>query len=191
MPEGRRFAQCWPLLPLYRLAGNILAFCAVRLHDPDCSGVSVGRHRRCGRTVMRPVMAIARAVSKSRWIAAAAVVVLVIAAGAGWLFFGHAAKPPQAAAAPPAPAVGVRAATMKGVSQSFEFVGRIKAIEQGRAAGARRGLPREGAVPRGPGRQGRRAALSDREGAVPVAVDQAKANLAVGRGRADQCQARV
>jgi membrane fusion protein (multidrug efflux system) len=76
-------------------------------------------------------MAIPGSVSKSRWIAAAAVAVVVILAGAGWLFFGHAAKSPQAAAAPPpAPAVGVRVATMKGVSQSFEFVGRIKATDK-------------------------------------------------------------
>ena len=76
-------------------------------------------------------MAIPGSVSKSRWIAGAALVVLVIAAGAGWLVFGHAAKAPQAAAAPPpAPAVGVRVATMKGVSQSFEFVGRIKATDK-------------------------------------------------------------
>jgi membrane fusion protein (multidrug efflux system) len=36
----------------------------------------------------------------------------------------------QAAAPPPKPAVGVRAATMKGVNQSFEFVGRIKAVNK-------------------------------------------------------------
>src|SRR4029450_9505370 len=100
-------------------------------HDPGRSGVSVARHRRCGRTVTRPVMAIPGSVSKSRWIAAAALAVLVIGAGAGWLFFGHAAKAPQAAMAPPpAPAVGVRLVTMKGVSQSFEFVGRIKATDK-------------------------------------------------------------
>ncbi len=75
-------------------------------------------------------MAIRAAVSKSRWFAGA-VVALVIAAGVAWLVFGNAAKPPPAAAAqPPAPAVGVRLAAMKGVSQSFEFVGRIKAIEK-------------------------------------------------------------
>lgn len=75
-------------------------------------------------------MAIRAAVSRSRWIAGA-VAVLVIAASAGWLVFGNAAKPPPAAAAQaPAPAVGVRLAAMKGVSQSFEFVGRIKAIEK-------------------------------------------------------------
>ena len=53
-----------------------------------------------------------------RWIAAAAVV-LVIAAGAGWLKYGNPAKAPQAAVPPPPPAVGVRLAAMKGVSQSF------------------------------------------------------------------------
>jgi membrane fusion protein (multidrug efflux system) len=76
-------------------------------------------------------MAIPGSVSKSRWIAGAALLVLLIVAGAGWMFFGPAAKAPQAAAAPPpAPAVGVRLATMKGVSQSFEFVGRIKATDK-------------------------------------------------------------
>jgi len=39
-------------------------------------------------------------------------------------------KPKQAAAPPPRPAVGVRPAMMKGVSQSFEFVGRIKAVDK-------------------------------------------------------------
>jgi membrane fusion protein (multidrug efflux system) len=76
-------------------------------------------------------MAIPGSGYKSRWIAGAALLVLLIVAGAGWLFFGPAAKAPQAAAAPPpAPAVGVRLATMKGVSQSFEFVGRIKATDK-------------------------------------------------------------
>ncbi len=37
-------------------------------------------------------------------------------------------EPKQAAAPAPKPAVGVRPAAMKGVSQSFEFVGRIKAV---------------------------------------------------------------
>ena len=36
----------------------------------------------------------------------------------------------QAAAPPAKPAVGVRPAAMKGVSQSFEFVGRIKAVNK-------------------------------------------------------------
>ena len=37
---------------------------------------------------------------------------------------------PAAQAPPPKPAVGVRPAAMKGVSQSFEFVGHIKAIDK-------------------------------------------------------------
>src|SRR3954453_15567243 len=36
----------------------------------------------------------------------------------------------QSAAPPPSPAVGVRPAALKGVSQSFEFVGRIKAVDK-------------------------------------------------------------
>src|ERR1700676_4660541 len=37
----------------------------------------------------------------------------------------------KAAAAPPAkPAVGVRPAAMKGVQRSFEFVGRVKAVDK-------------------------------------------------------------
>jgi membrane fusion protein, multidrug efflux system len=68
---------------------------------------------------------------KSRWTAIVAVVVLVVAAGVGWFVFGHQRTAPQAAAAPPpAPAVGVRPVIMKGVSQSFEFVGRIKATDK-------------------------------------------------------------
>jgi len=39
-------------------------------------------------------------------------------------------KPKQSAAPPPKPAVGVRAVAMKGVNQTFEFVGRIKAVNK-------------------------------------------------------------
>lgn len=76
-------------------------------------------------------MATRQPVSRSRWIAAAAVVVLIGVAFGAWFLLGHQSKAPQAAAAPPpAPAVGVRPAAMKGVSQSFEFVGRIKATDK-------------------------------------------------------------
>ncbi|MGD9884925.1 MAG: efflux RND transporter periplasmic adaptor subunit [Reyranella sp.] len=69
--------------------------------------------------------------SKSRWIVVAGLVVLVIAAGGGWLLLKpSAASAPAAAQAMPAPGVGVRPAGLRGVSQSFEFVGRIKAIEK-------------------------------------------------------------
>lgn len=71
------------------------------------------------------------AVSKSRWIVAAGLIALVIAAGGAWfLLKPSAATAPAAAQAMPAPAVGVRPTSLRGVSQSFEFVGRIKAIEK-------------------------------------------------------------
>src|SRR5438105_2921333 len=60
-----------------------------------------------------------------------AVAAIVIVAGLGWFFLRGAEKPaPPAGAAQVVPAVGVRAAHMKGVSQSFEFVGRIKAVDK-------------------------------------------------------------
>jgi membrane fusion protein, multidrug efflux system len=59
-----------------------------------------------------------------------AVAAVVIVAGLGWFFLRGAEKPAAPAAAQAVPAVGVRAAGMKGVSQSFEFVGRIKAVDK-------------------------------------------------------------
>ena len=115
---------------------------------------------------MRPAVATARPVSRSRWIVAAAVSVLVIAAGAGWFLFSHQATAPQAAAAAPAAAVGVRVGQPEGRQPVLRVRRPHQGRRQGRAARPGRGLPREGAVPRGPGRQGRRPALPDREGPV-------------------------
>jgi membrane fusion protein, multidrug efflux system len=68
---------------------------------------------------------------KSWWVRAAAVVVVAVVAGFAWHYTQDRSKPGPVAAAPaPAPAVGVRLAATKGVSQSFEFVGRVKAIEK-------------------------------------------------------------
>jgi membrane fusion protein (multidrug efflux system) len=67
---------------------------------------------------------------KSWWVRSAGLAVLVAAAGLAWFLTPERAKPAQTAPPPPAPSVGVRLATMKGVSQSFEFVGRVKAIEK-------------------------------------------------------------
>jgi membrane fusion protein (multidrug efflux system) len=58
------------------------------------------------------------------------VVALVAVAGLVWYFVRGSDKPASTAAAQAAPAVGVRAVTKRGVSQSFEFVGRIKAIDK-------------------------------------------------------------
>ena len=68
---------------------------------------------------------------KSWWVRAAVVVVVALVAGVAWHYTQDRGKPGPVAAAPaPVPAVGVRLAEMKGVSQSFEFVGRVKAIEK-------------------------------------------------------------
>jgi membrane fusion protein (multidrug efflux system) len=125
-------------------------------------------------------MAIAGSVSKSRWIAAAALVVLAIAAGAGWLLFGTSAKPPQAAAAqPPAPAVGVRLAAMKGVSQSFEFVGRVKAIEKVELRARVEGFLEKVLFREGQDVKTGELLYQIEKVQFQAAVDQAKANLAV------------
>jgi membrane fusion protein (multidrug efflux system) len=56
------------------------------------------------------------------WLAGTTGLALAFLAGCG--------EQKQAAAPPPKPAVGVRAASMKGVAQSFTFVGRVKAVEK-------------------------------------------------------------
>jgi membrane fusion protein, multidrug efflux system len=125
-------------------------------------------------------MAIPGSVSKSRWIAAAALVVLVLAAGAGWLLFGTPTKPPQAAAAqPPAPAVGVRLAAMKGVSQSFEFVGRVKAIEKVDLRARVEGFLEKVLFREGQDVKTGELLYQIEKVQFQAAVDQAKANLAV------------
>jgi membrane fusion protein (multidrug efflux system) len=125
-------------------------------------------------------MAISGSVSKSRWIAGAALLVLVLAAGAGWLFFGTAAKPPPAAAAqPPAPAVGVRVATMKGVSQSFEFVGRIKATDKVEIRARVEGFLQKVLFKEGQDVKAGDLLYQIEKVQFQAAVDQAKANVVV------------
>lgn len=125
-------------------------------------------------------MARLGSLSKSRWIAAAAVVVLVIGAGAGWLFFGKIPKaPPAAAAQAPAPAVGVRPAVMKGVSQSFEFVGRIKAIEKVELRARVEGFLEKVLFREGQDVKAGELLYQIEKVQFQTAVDQAKANLAV------------
>jgi membrane fusion protein (multidrug efflux system) len=68
---------------------------------------------------------------KRRWLPAIGVAVIAVVAGVGWFFLKEVRTPaPSAAMAVPAPAVGVRLVVQKGVSQSFEFVGHIKAVDK-------------------------------------------------------------
>ena len=124
-------------------------------------------------------MAILGSVSKSRWLAAAALVVLVLAAGAGWWLFGAPARLPQAAAPPPPPAVGVRLAAMKGVSQSFEFVGRVKAIEKVELRARVEGFLEKVLFREGQDVKTGELLYQIEKVQFQAALDQAKANLAV------------
>ena len=68
---------------------------------------------------------------KRRWLPALGVAVIAVVVGVGWFFLKEVRTPaPSAAAAVPAPAVGVRLVVQKGVSESFEFVGHIKAVDK-------------------------------------------------------------
>lgn len=70
---------------------------------------------------------------QSWWMRAVGLLVLIVVAGLAWFLIGERAKPAQtasSASAAPMPAVGVRLAAMKGVTRSFEFVGRVKATEK-------------------------------------------------------------
>jgi len=68
---------------------------------------------------------------KKRWLTAVGAAVLaVVVLGGGWFLLKETRTTPAAAASVPAAAVGVRLVVQKGVSQSFEFVGHIKAIDK-------------------------------------------------------------
>ncbi len=69
--------------------------------------------------------------SRRSWLPALAVATIVVVVGAGWFLSKESQSPASAAAAAaPAPAVGVRVVMHKGVSESFEFVGHIKALNK-------------------------------------------------------------
>jgi membrane fusion protein (multidrug efflux system) len=67
---------------------------------------------------------------KRRWLPAMGLALVAVIAGAAWFFLGARTPAPSAAMAPPAPAVGVRPVVKQGVSESFEFVGHIKAVDK-------------------------------------------------------------
>lgn len=111
--------------------------------------------------------------------------VLVALAGLGWLLVGHFQKPPvSAAATAPAPAVGVRSAVLKGVSQSFEFVGRIKATDKVEIRARIEGFLEKVLF-----REGQDVKVGDllyqiEKVQFQALVDQARANLAVAEATA-------
>ncbi len=70
-----------------------------------------------------------RTMSAGRWAAVAAAIAVVALIAIVWFMHGRPAAPPAQAAAPK-PAVGVRLAALKGVNESFTFVGRIKAVNK-------------------------------------------------------------
>jgi membrane fusion protein, multidrug efflux system len=70
-----------------------------------------------------------RTMSAGRWAAVAAATAVVALIAIVWFMHGRPAAPPAQAAAPK-PAVGVRLAALKGVNESFTFVGRIKAVNK-------------------------------------------------------------
>ena len=68
--------------------------------------------------------------ARRRWLLiAGSVAGVIVVAAAGWFVFAPGKPSPTAtAAAMPAPAVGVRPVATRPVSRSFEFVGRVKAV---------------------------------------------------------------
>ena len=84
----------------------------------------------------------------------------------------------QTAAPPPPPAVGVIEVTPRDVQQDFEFVGRVVADRQGRAARPRRGFPREAAFTEGPAVKAGDLLFSIEKDQFQATVDQSTADLA-------------
>lgn len=90
----------------------------------------------------------------------------------------------QAAAPPASPAVGVRAAAMKGVSQSFEFVGRIKATDKVDVRARVEGFLEKVAFREGQDVKAGDLLYQIEKVQFQAQVDQAKANLASAEAEA-------
>jgi membrane fusion protein (multidrug efflux system) len=67
---------------------------------------------------------------KKRPVLVVAAVAVAVIAAIGWFAFRNLAGQPQAAVPAPPPSVGVQVVTQKGVNRTFEFVGRIKAVNE-------------------------------------------------------------
>ncbi len=95
----------------------------------------------------------------------------------------------QAAAPPANPAVGVRPAAMKGVSQSFEFVGRIKAVEKVDVRARVEGFLEKVAFREGQDVKAGDLLYQIEKVQFQAQVDQAKANLASAEAEVTNAQA--
>jgi membrane fusion protein (multidrug efflux system) len=105
-----------------------------------------------------------------------------------WFTLHRGGQPAQTAAAAPAPAVGVHVVGTKGVNQSFEFAGRIKAIEK---VDIRARV--EGFLEKVLFREGQTVKAGDllyqiEKVQFQARVDQARANLAVAEATATNAQ---
>jgi membrane fusion protein (multidrug efflux system) len=131
------------------------------------------------------------AVPRWRWIGAVGLVVLVVAGGVAWFLTRDHGKPGQAAAAAaiPAPAVGVRAVVTKGVSQSFEFVGRIKATDKVELRARVEGFLEKVLFKEGQDVKTGDLLYQIEKAQFEAAVDQAKGNLSVAE--AEQTNAKL
>src|SRR5437762_10184487 len=94
----------------------------------------------------------------------------------------------QAAAPPAKPAVGVRPAAMKGVQRSFEFVGRIKAVDKVELRARVEGFLEKVLFREGQDVKAGDLLYQIEKVQFQAQVDQAKANLAAAEAEATNAQ---
>jgi membrane fusion protein, multidrug efflux system len=117
---------------------------------------------------------------KKHWRPALGLVALAAIAAAGWLLFKDSRTPVQSAVAPPpAPAVGVRLVTQKGVSQTFDFVGHIKAVNKVEVRARIEGFLEKVLFREGQDVKAGDLLYQIEKVQFEAAVEQAKANLAI------------
>ncbi len=100
-------------------------------------------------------------------------------------------KTAQAPAAPPPPSVGVVPAAIKGVSQGYDFVGRIKAIDIVQLRARVEGFLEKVLFREGDDVKTGQLLYQIEKDQYQAAVDQAKANLAAAAGDGGQRPAPV
>jgi len=121
-------------------------------------------------------------VVKSWWVRALGLLALLAVVGLAWFLIRDHGKPAESAAPPPpAPAVGVRPVVTKGVSQSFEFVGRIKAVDKVEIRARVEGFLEKVLFREGQDVKAGELLYQIEKVQFQALVDQAKANLAVAQ----------